>query len=57
MKRNKTSSKVMRQLSDRRDSKGNSQYARKLKSGRQMYGGRGDDSCCAHRIDERSKTA
>lgn len=27
-----------------------SAYAAKVDGGRQMYGGRGSDSCCAHRV-------
>lgn len=29
---------------------GKSPYKAKLDSNRQMYGGRGDNSCCAHRL-------
>ena len=50
MKRNKTSSKVMRRRSTRDivSTGTQSRYARKLNSGRQVYGGRGKLSCCAH---------
>ncbi len=50
MKRNKQSSRTMRTQTPRRDTRGNSRYARKLNAGNQMYGGRGPLSCCAHRI-------
>ena len=48
MKRSKQSSRTMRRLTAKQDSVGNSQYAIKLTGGKQMYGGRGKLSCCAH---------
>lgn len=52
MKRNKvSSSRVMRHVGGRLDSNGQSRYGLKLAAGKQMYGGRGKESCCAHRLD------
>lgn len=44
MKRNKQSSKVMRRRSTESATGENSRYARKAKSGKQMYG----PGCCGH---------
>ncbi len=51
MKRNKvSSSRVMRHIGARPDSLGSSPYGLKLAAGKQLYGGRGRLSCCAHGI-------
>lgn len=49
MKRNKRHSRVMRhKRAGDLHASGTSKYAMKQDSGRQLYGGRGADSCCAH---------
>ncbi len=51
MKRSKQSSRAMRQRFDRRDNRGNSRYALKVKRGNQLYGAPGWHlGCCAHGI-------
>lgn len=50
MKRSQTSSRAMRRrtTNDAASTGKKSRYARKLDAGRQLYGGRGAASCCAH---------
>jgi hypothetical protein len=53
MKRNRETVKVGR-LSK---ANGASSYAKKVATGKQMYGGTGSASCCAHRIGEQQIAA